>query len=92
MARLTRREAEVLQLIGRTMSCKRIASALGISEFTVRKHRASILGKLGFRTTAQLTAHAIAARHSEGRSMLFSTPVRACGRVSWRSFGLSATD
>lgn len=43
MARLTNREEEVLSLVGQSMSCKKTARSLAISEFTVRKHRASIL-------------------------------------------------
>lgn len=58
MARLTNREEEVLSLVGQSMSCKQIARALAISEFTVRKHRASILHKMRLGTTAQLTAFA----------------------------------
>jgi DNA-binding CsgD family transcriptional regulator len=58
MARLTNREEEVLSLVEQSMSCKQIARALAISEFTVRKHRASILYKMRLGTTAQLTAFA----------------------------------
>lgn len=58
MARLTKREEEVLSLVGQSMSCKQIARALAISEFTVRKHRASILHKMRLQNTAQLTAFA----------------------------------
>ena len=58
MARLTNREEEILSLVGQSMSCKQIARALAISEFTVRKHRASILHKMRLGTTAQLTAFA----------------------------------
>lgn len=60
MSRLTGREKEILVLIGALMNCRRIASKLKISEFTVRKHRANMLRKLNLRTTAQLTAHAVA--------------------------------
>jgi DNA-binding CsgD family transcriptional regulator len=62
MARLTEREEEVLGLIGETMNCRLIGSELDIAEFTVRKHRAGIMRKLNLRSTAQLTAYAIAAR------------------------------
>ncbi|MFC6593131.1 LuxR C-terminal-related transcriptional regulator [Deinococcus lacus] len=44
---LTSREAEVLALIARGMGNKRIASALSISENTVKVHVARILSKLG---------------------------------------------
>ena len=58
MARLSKREEEVLSLIGQSLRGKQIAQALGISEFTVRKHRASIMRKLDLRSAAQLIATA----------------------------------
>jgi DNA-binding CsgD family transcriptional regulator len=61
MWRLTCREQEILLLIGQAVRGKRIALALGISEYTVRKHRASIMRKLGLQTAAQLISHAVAA-------------------------------
>ena len=92
MSRLTGRENEVLALIGRMMNCRRIAGALGISEFTVRKHRASILRKLNLRTTAQLTAHALASASMEKPSTPFPRQLTSYGRARLRSFAWSATD
>lgn len=56
--RLTRREHEVLELIARGESNKRIAWALGISEKTVKTHVGHVLAKLGVtdRTQAALLA------------------------------------
>jgi DNA-binding NarL/FixJ family response regulator len=56
--RLTRREREVLELIARGQSNKRIALALGISEKTVKTHVGHLLAKLGVadRTQAALLA------------------------------------
>jgi two-component system, NarL family, response regulator LiaR len=56
--RLTRREQEVLELIARGRSNKRIASELGISEKTVKAHVGHVLAKLGVtdRTQAALLA------------------------------------
>ncbi len=56
--RLTRREQEVLALIARGESNKRIALALGISEKTVKTHVGHVLAKLGVsdRTQAALRA------------------------------------
>ena len=71
MWRLTSREEEILLLIGRAVRGKRIALALGISEYTVRKHRASIMRKLGLQSAAQLISHAVsvsAVAQDDGRS------------------------
>jgi DNA-binding NarL/FixJ family response regulator len=56
--RLTRREHEVLELITRGRSNKRIALELGISEKTVKTHVGHLLAKLGVsdRTQAALLA------------------------------------
>ena len=56
--RLTRREREVLELIARGRSNKRIALELGISEKTVKTHVGHVLAKLGVtdRTQAALLA------------------------------------
>jgi DNA-binding NarL/FixJ family response regulator len=56
--RLTRREAEVLELIAAGRSNKRIAYELGISEKTVKNHVGRLLEKLGVsdRTQAALLA------------------------------------
>lgn len=56
--RLTRREHEVLELIARGRSNKRIAVELGISEKTVKTHVGHVLSKLGVsdRTQAALLA------------------------------------
>jgi DNA-binding NarL/FixJ family response regulator len=56
--RLTRREHEVLELIARGQSNKRIAFVLGISEKTVKTHVGHVLAKLGVtdRTQAALLA------------------------------------
>ena len=55
---LTRRELEVLELIARGRSNKRIAFELGISEKTVKTHVGHVLAKLGVsdRTQAALLA------------------------------------
>jgi DNA-binding NarL/FixJ family response regulator len=56
--RLTRRERDVLKLIARGRSNKRIALELGISEKTVKTHVGHLLAKLGVsdRTQAALMA------------------------------------
>jgi DNA-binding NarL/FixJ family response regulator len=57
--RLSTREREILQLIAEGRAAKEIAFVLNISVKTVAFHRENIKRKLGLRTTAELTKHAI---------------------------------
>ncbi len=57
--RLSTRERETLQLIAEGRSAKEIAHLLNISIKTVAFHRENLKRKLGLRTTAELTRHAI---------------------------------
>ncbi len=58
IATLTTREREILDLIARGWPNRRIASALGISERTVKTHVSNMLAKLGLadRTQAAIFA------------------------------------
>ena len=58
---LTMREREVLELIGRGFSNKRIALELNIAEKTVKTHVSNVLGKLGVADRTQAALYA--ARH-----------------------------
>jgi DNA-binding NarL/FixJ family response regulator len=60
-ARLSPREAEVLQLIAEGFGNKQMAVELGISIKTVEKHRQQVMDKLGIHDIAGLTRHAVAA-------------------------------
>jgi DNA-binding NarL/FixJ family response regulator len=55
---LTAREREVLELIGRGYSNKRIALDLGIAEKTVKTHVSNVLGKLGVADRTQAALYA----------------------------------
>lgn len=56
---LTKRERSVLKEIARGYSVQQIATGLGISPSTVRKHRENIMTKLGLNSTAQLVRAAM---------------------------------
>jgi NarL family two-component system response regulator LiaR len=59
--RLTPREREVLALISRGLSNKRIARELGVSEKTVKAHVGHVLAKLGVTDRTQAAVHAVRA-------------------------------
>jgi NarL family two-component system response regulator LiaR len=64
--RLTARERQVLELIGRGLSNKLIARELGISEKTVKTHVGHVLAKLGVTDRTQAALHAVRAGLVEG--------------------------
>lgn len=68
---LSPREHEVLQQVLRGARNKQIASALGISERTVKLHRTAITNKLQLRSVAELTRLAQAAGLFEEDALTF---------------------
>jgi two-component system NarL family response regulator len=56
---LARREREVLRLIAEGVRSPAIAEQLHVSLATIEAHRRNIMRKLGLRTVAELTKHAI---------------------------------
>lgn len=56
---LTKRELEVLSLIGQAFSDKEIADKLGISHRTANNHRNNLLQKLEAKNSAELVVYAI---------------------------------
>ena len=60
-AGLSPRELEVLRLVAEGMSNQEIATSLVLSEHTVHRHVANVLGKLGVSSRAAAVAQA--ARH-----------------------------
>jgi DNA-binding NarL/FixJ family response regulator len=66
--KLTRREQEVLELIGRGLANKRIALELGIAEKTVKTHVSHVLAKLGVDDRTQAAVVAVRAGLVDQRS------------------------
>ncbi|MCU0521855.1 MAG: response regulator transcription factor, partial [Anaerolineae bacterium] len=58
---ITERELEVLQLVAEGMSNREIASALVVSEKTVKTHVSSLLSKLSLNDRTQLAIYALRA-------------------------------
>ena len=58
---LTERETEVLKLLARGKANKQIASALYVSEKTVKAHVSAVLMKLGVHSRTQAALHAVKA-------------------------------
>ena len=58
---LSPRESEIVKLVAEGNNNREIAQALVISEKTVERHRANVLGKLGMRDRVDLTRYAIRA-------------------------------
>jgi DNA-binding NarL/FixJ family response regulator len=62
--RMTRREREVIELIGEGLSNKEIAQRLNIATHTVKSHVRNVMEKLALHTRLQIAAFA----HREGLS------------------------
>jgi len=61
LAKLTQREREVLELVGRGLHAKEIAASLNISARTVEVHKARLMAKLEARNVSELVRFALAA-------------------------------
>lgn len=61
LAKLTHREREVLELVGKGHHAKEIAASLGISARTVEVHKARLMAKLEARNVSELVRFALAA-------------------------------
>jgi DNA-binding NarL/FixJ family response regulator len=66
--KLTDREFEIFQLIGRGRSTREIAQQLGLSSKTVDVHRANLKAKLDLRDTTALVRHAVRWVETQGSS------------------------
>ena len=63
---LSPREAQVAALVARGLTNREIATALTVTEHTAMRHVEHILGKLGLRNRAQITAWAVANGVADG--------------------------
>jgi len=81
LSALTRREQEVLTLIGRGMSIDDVAAELYIGISTVRTHLHRIRHKLGLKDRAQLVAFAYQAGLMREAALLPQRPIRGSARV-----------
>ena len=61
---LTKREKEVLKLVGESHSSVEIGEVLNISPKTLDKHRSNIMNKLNLHSASALTAYAIEKRNN----------------------------
>jgi FixJ family two-component response regulator len=61
LAKLTNRECQVLELVGKGLHAKEIAASLGISARTVEVHKARLMAKLEARNVSELVRFALAA-------------------------------
>jgi len=61
LAKLTHREREVLELVGKGLHAKEIATSLHISARTVEVHNARLMAKLEARNVSELVRFALAA-------------------------------
>ena len=61
LAKLTRREREVLELVGKGLHAKEIAASLNISARTVEVHKSRLMAKLEARNVSELVRIALAA-------------------------------
>lgn len=59
VARLSDRELEVFEMIGRGMTTREIAASLNLSVKTIETHRVNIKRKLGHETNTALIRHAV---------------------------------
>ncbi|MGY1409406.1 MULTISPECIES: response regulator transcription factor [unclassified Luteimonas] len=74
----TARETEILAAMAQGLGCRGIGQLLGISEFTVRKHRSNMLAKAGLGNLPQLIALA------RDRGLLASPPAPPLTRLTPR--------
>ncbi|SPL61280.1 response regulator [Ochrobactrum soli] len=56
---LTRRERQILALVAQGLTARDVATRLGISPLTARKHRENLMRKLNLHSSAELTAYAV---------------------------------
>ncbi|WP_299458801.1 LuxR family transcriptional regulator [uncultured Microscilla sp.] len=84
--KLTKREKEVLALIGEGMTTKEISKQLFIANTTVETHRRNLIDKLGVKNSKELVLYAIkdgfsASRSDSGKSVRLNRPFLNTSRL-----------
>ena len=63
---LTRREQEVVELLGAALSTREIAARMGTAVKTIDSHKRNICEKLGFDSAAALLRYAVVTARHDG--------------------------
>src|SRR5437588_7423143 len=77
---LTRRQAEIVDLIASGLADKQIAVELGVSQYTVRAHLQRLYREHGYRNRAEAVAARLAEREVAREAQLVQRP----SPISWR--------
>ncbi len=77
-AHLTRREIEILRLVGEGLSSKEIATRLGLSLRSIESHRTHLFQKLKLRSAVELVRYAVREGLIGDLSLAWRPPLRRC--------------
>jgi FixJ family two-component response regulator len=83
-ATLSPREQQVMKLVTAGKMNKQVAGELGLSEVTVKIHRAAAMRKMGARTLAEVTSHCASELNKSSRTRWSRTRLRKADGVELR--------